>query len=304
MTAPPPAPEQTRTPGAAEQAPVVPGAPVIKKTERPHPATPLIRGWLVLIAIVVYWARDLIPDGEESEFERLDLRWILSGIAVLVVIAGVAGFFTWYFTRFVIDDEELRIETGAIFKKSKKIPFERLQSVDIIQPLAARIFGLAELRLEAGAGDSTTKLRYLTRSQASRLRDYLLARAHGEQASIDAADHAEDASRYTDLGTTDKPLVTVTPDRLVLGLILSSEWLVTATMLIIALVTTIVFDVVRFALGALIPLAFGVVTMVSRRVIGMFNFTLAESPRGLRITRGLTNLTSQSVPISRIQGVR
>ena len=185
MTAPPPAPEQTRTPGAAEQAPVVPGAPVIKKTERPHPATPLIRGWLVLIAIVVYWARDLIPDGEESEFERLDLRWILSGIAVLVVIAGVAGFFTWYFTRFVIDDEELRIETGAIFKKSKKIPFERLQSVDIIQPLAARIFGLAELRLEAGAGDSTTKLRYLTRSQASRLRDYLLARAHGEQASID-----------------------------------------------------------------------------------------------------------------------
>ena len=304
MTAPPPAPEQTRTPGAAEQAPVVPGAPVIKKTERPHPATPLIRGWLVLIAIVVYWARDLIPDGEESEFERLDLRWILSGIAVLVVIAGVAGFFTWYFTRFVIDDEELRIETGAIFKKSKKIPFERLQSVDIIQPLAARIFGLAELRLEAGAGDSTTKLRYLTRSQASRLRDYLLARAHGEQASIDAAGHAEDASRYTDLGTTDKPLVTVTPDRLVLGLILSSEWLVTATMLIIALVATIVFDVVRFALGALIPLAFGVVTMVSRRVIGMFNFTLAESPRGLRITRGLTNLTSQSVPISRIQGVR
>ena len=101
------------------------------------------------------------------------------------MIAAVAGFVSWYFTRFIIDDEELRIETGAIFKKSKKIPFERLQSVDIIQPLAARIFGLAELRLEAGAGDSTTKLRYLTRGQASRLRDYLLARAHGERASIE-----------------------------------------------------------------------------------------------------------------------
>ena len=44
--------------------------------------------------------------------------------------------------------------------------------------------------------------------------------------------------------------------------------------------------------------------MVSRRVISMFNFTLAESPRGLRITRGLTNLTSQSVPVNRIQGVK
>ena len=80
-----------------------------------------------------------------------------------MVLAAVAGFVAWYFTRFVIDDEELRIETGAIFKKSTKIPFERLQSVDIIQPLAARMFGLAELRLDAG--NSTTKLRYLTPRQ-------------------------------------------------------------------------------------------------------------------------------------------
>jgi putative membrane protein len=36
----------------------------------------------------------------------------------------------------------------------------------------------------------------------------------------------------------------------------------------------------------------------------MFNFTLAESARGLRAARGLTSLTSQSIPINRIQGVR
>ena len=36
----------------------------------------------------------------------------------------------------------------------------------------------------------------------------------------------------------------------------------------------------------------------------MFNFTLAESDRGLRISRGLANLSSQSVPVNRIQGVR
>ncbi|HLL62492.1 MAG TPA: PH domain-containing protein, partial [Propionibacteriaceae bacterium] len=162
----------------------VPGAPPVKKTERPHPLTPLIRGWLVFLAFVVYFLRDLVPDGSNDDLDVRDLGWILPIVGAVVVIAAVAGFFTWYFTRFVIDDEELRIETGWVFKTSKKIPFERLQSVDIIQPLAARIFGLAELRLEAGAGDSTTKLRYLTRRQSSRLRDYLLARAHGEQARI------------------------------------------------------------------------------------------------------------------------
>jgi putative membrane protein len=58
------------------------------------------------------------------------------------------------------------------------------------------------------------------------------------------------------------------------------------------------------ALGGLIPLIIGMLGLIWRRVIGMFNFTLAESPRGLRITRGLTNLTSQSVPIDRVQGVK
>ena len=93
----------------------------------------------------------------------------------------MAGFLSWYFTRFVIDDEELRIETGALFKNSKRVPFERVQSVDIIQQFAARIFGLAELRIEVGAGDSTIRLRYLTRAQAASLRDYLLGRAHGDR---------------------------------------------------------------------------------------------------------------------------
>ena len=96
----------------------------------------------------------------------------------------------------------------------------------------------------------------------------------------------------------------MSPQRLVFGLLLSSEWIITTVFLIVAGIATVVFQVVQFAFSALIPLAIGVVTMVSRRVISMFNFTLAESPRGLRITRGLTNLTSQSVPINRLQGVR
>src|SRR5215212_455062 len=90
----------------ADQAPMVPGAPPVKQTERPHPLTPLIRGWLIFLAFFVYFLRDL--------------GWILPIVGAVVVIAGVAGLFSWYFTRFVIDDEELRIETGWVFKKSKK----------------------------------------------------------------------------------------------------------------------------------------------------------------------------------------
>ena len=284
--------------------PVIPGSPV-KQTQRPHPLTPLIRGWVVLLAIVIGFGREFIPDGSgsEPEFTHWGLRWILLGVVGIIVIAAAAGLMTWYFTRYVIDDEELRIETGAIFKNSKRVPFERIQSVDIIQQLAARIFGLAELRIEVGSGDSTIKLRYLTRAQASSLRDYLLSRAHGDQVRI-ADQGAGPANVFTDLGVADQPLVVVPPQRLIVGFLLSSEFLFTVGMLVVVFVVTSAFGVVAFALAGLIPLAIGVVSMIGNRVIQMFNFTLAQSARGVRVTRGLTNLTSQSVPVNRIQGVR
>jgi putative membrane protein len=273
-----------------------------KPTERPHPLTPFVRGWLVFVAIAIGWGREFVTSASENRFEPRGLLWILPIVAVVVLLAAFAGFISWYFTRFVIDDEELRIETGAIFKRSTKIPFERLQAVDIVQPLVARIFGLAELRLDAG--NSTTKLRYLTRSKASRFRDYLLARAHGHQASISDLDQQAVASVFTDLGAADHPLVQVSAQRLILSFLLSTEWLIPAAISIIILVGTVAFGVLPLALGALIPLLIGMMSLIWRRVIGMFNFTLAESPRGLRITRGLTNLTSQSVPINRVQGVK
>ena len=279
-----------------------PAAAQLKPTERPHPLTPLVRGWLILVAIAIGWGREIVTSASGDQFETGGLAWFLPIVGAVVLLAAIAGFVTWYFTRFVIDDEELRVETGAIFKKSTKIPFERLQSVDIIQPLAARMVGLAELRLDAG--NSTTKLRYLSRGKASRLRDYLLTRAHGQQASIRDLDQEAAASIFTDLGAADRPLVQVPPQRLIVGFLLSTEWLVPAAITIIIVVVTAALAALPYALGGLIPLLIGMLTLVWRRLIGMFNFTLAESPRGLRVTRGLTNLTSQSVPIDRIQGVK
>jgi putative membrane protein len=303
-------PQQSTQPSSVDApssdlAPLVAGAPVIKQTERPHPLTPFIRGWVVFVAIVLGFGRQLVPDGQGNQgIHANDLAWILPVLAGVVVVAASVGFISWHFTRFVIDDEELRIETGAVFKNSKKIPFERVQSIDLIQPFAARLFGLVELRIEAGAGDSAIKLRYLSRTKASQLRDYLLTRAHGQEVSVAEAGRAPGASAFTDLGVVDHPLVTVTPQRLIGSFVLSSEWLMTGVFGVVALVIASVFHVTAYALPGLIPVLIGAVSLIGRRLIAMFHFTLAESPRGLRITRGLTNLTSQSVPLNRIQGVR
>ena len=289
---------------APAAAPVVPGAPVVKQTERPHPLTPFIRGWIVFVAIVFTFGRQFFERGDDDGLASLGLTWIVAGVLGLALLAGGAGYVSWRFTRFVIDDEELRVETGVLFKTSRKVAFERIQSVDILQPLAARLFGLAELRIEAGAGDSGIRLRYLARVKAARLRDYLLARAHGTAARLADTADAPAPDVLFDAGVADKKLVTVLPGALIGSFLLSTEFLVPVVVLVAFAVVAAVTGMGFVALGGVLPMLFGVFSLVSRRVVAMFHFTLAESSRGLRVTRGLTNLSSQSVPVARIQGVR
>ena len=145
---------------------------------RTHPLTGLVQGVLwSAAAVVAFFGSILSGDG-----------WGDLGVWISLLVGGVgglllglaAGFTSWWFTRYVIDGTELRINSGVLTKKSRRIPYERLQSVDIAEPLIARLFGLAELRIEmAGGSDSRTSLRFLRLDEARSLRAVLLNQAHG-----------------------------------------------------------------------------------------------------------------------------
>jgi putative membrane protein len=274
-----------------------------KLTERPHPLTPLIRGWVVLLAIVIGFGKEMLPNFESGEARPLPpVELLFSGGGLVVLGAAAIGFFSWYFTRFVIDADELRIDTGMLLRRSQRIAFDKVASIDVVQPLAARMFGLAELEIDIGSSERA-KLRYLGRARAYTLRDYLLNRAHGHhEAPIVAG--SDPGLQLTDLQSEDRLVTTVTSRALVLGAITSNEFI----QLVIAMAATLAlaafwgFGVVL--LGLAISAASGVVGFITRRVTGQFNYTLSVRPAGLRISRGLTSLTSQSLPPRRIQLVR
>ena len=157
------------------------------------------------------------------------------------------------------------------------------------------------------AGDSTTKLRYLSPRQGRRL-PRLSARpartAHQAQhcatlTSNRSGEHLHRPRRRRSAAGQ------VTPQRLIISFLLSTEWLMSRQLCRSSSWSSRpAFGVVPFALGGLIPLVIGMLSLICRRVIAHVQLHSGESPRGLRITRGLTNLTSQSVPINRIQGVK
>ncbi|MEA5117450.1 MAG: PH domain-containing protein [Propionicimonas sp.] len=303
---PPPDPEQppgTRAwpadgPDAAETP-----SPSAKLTERPHPLTPLIRGWVVLLAIVIGVGREFIPDGTDRPGELPPLQFLLLGIGAIALIAAVAGFVTWRFTRFVVDAEELRIDTGAIFRTSQRIAFERIQAIDVVQPFAARLFQLAEVQIDVGGGDST-KLRYLSLRRAYELRDYLLARARGQRVNPARGVELSADSILQDLHAEDEVLVRVPPQTLVLAALTSHEFFGIMLSGVAAAVLFFGFGLGVVGIGLAVPTVTALVGFVGRRVTSQFNYTLSRREAGLRITRGLTSLTSQSLPARRVQAVQ
>lgn len=223
----------------------------------------------------------------------------LSPFSLLVVPIGFllgfgAGAASWWFTRYVVDETEFRVDRGIVAKQSRKVSFERIQSVDIAEPFIARLVGLAELRIEsAGGGESHTSLKYLPLDEAKRLRTLLLNRAHGTHTGPDIE---TERSRSV--------ITQVPPGWLIRATLLSLDFVGAVVIAVAGLIVTVAFGYWWIALTFLVPTGTWLVQIIGTRVIRDWDFTLSDGERGLRIERGLLARSSQTIPFGRVQGVR
>jgi putative membrane protein len=151
---------------------------------RVHPVTPLVRGWAVVGAAVVILGQQSLDGGPRGGLIALvssEYWWTL--FAALAAIAAVGWGYSvlaWRMTTYAIGEETVHLRRGILFRQQRHARLDRLQSVDIRQPLVARFFGLCELTLEtAGGTDSGVAIGFLKGSDADELRAELLARAAG-----------------------------------------------------------------------------------------------------------------------------
>ena len=198
------------------------------------------------------------------------------------------GIGSWLFTKYAIVGGDLRIETGLLFKRSRVVDLDRLESVDVVQPLVPRLLGLAEVRLEVAGGSSTeAPLAYLAVADARELKARLLALRVGVPTR--------------EVQPEEKLLVRVPVERLVIAALLSGAWLAS-----VVAGGLLVLDMVLgggAVIGLFLPAVFGAVRGV-RNFLADFDFTVAESTDGLHITRGLIDTRSQTLAEGRIQAVR
>lgn len=263
-----------------------------RRARRLSPLTPVVRGFIVLVAAGTTVVRDLTR-GEVGP---------TAGVFALLLVAGaVYGTVSWLRTTFWIEADELRVDTGVVSRQSRRIRIDRLQGVDIVQPLVARLFGLAELRMDVAGGSSREgSLAYLPLAEARRLKDLLLARR--SELGAGAPSSAESAATATPVPLPDRVVARVDPRTLVLSIVLSGE---TLALVVTAFALAGAFAVAGQWLGASasVPILLGVGLAQFRRFAANYGFTVSETAAGLQLRRGLFDLSSQTIALPRVQGV-
>ncbi|WP_235518553.1 PH domain-containing protein [Cellulomonas sp. Leaf334] len=303
--------------------PSTPNAPDVDTTSdddvtgwrRMHPITPALKGWKVLVAVLaIGW----FQAGENIE-QAIDL---LHGPAFLALIGGflligLIGFgysaVAWRVTRFAVTDEAVHLRTGILFRQQRQARLDRLQAVDVVQPLLARLVGLAELKLEvAGGSGSAVSLAFLREADAEALRAELLALSAGLQRPGAAAvqtpvDGAEpDGAPVTPVPfevAPEREVYDLPMGRLVSATLRSGAVLVLLLVIAGAITLAIVSRDISGAFVLVAPLFAGV-TFVWSRINQGANFRAAISPDGIRLRHGLTESRAQTVPPGRVQAIR
>lgn len=230
------------------------------------------------------------------------------GNALVVVSAAVVLLTLFEILRYLrftyrIEGNTLIVEGGLLNRFRRSLPFARIQSVDVVQKLRHRLFGVVELRIETAGGSSTeAPLVALTQEEAESLRPVLL----GEDAATPA-------------GPPMPALVMLTPGDLIVAALTGGRVAVVAVIFgyaqevlgdeLLESLARRAEDALRSALLVTVLAILGVVALVlTASVIATtlvyWNFTVRRQGARLIVERGLLERRRATVPLRRVQAVQ
>ncbi|MDQ0576491.1 PH domain-containing protein [Agromyces albus] len=180
---------------------------------RLHPASPLLRGGLVFIAVLgfiianmrervidfflVIFAPDIGPGIEEGYGNwRQDwandpiggivsnglVGWALLALAGLIVAVIIGFRLSWRMHTFRITHEAVEVRSGILLRSHRSARLDRVQGINVTRPLFARLFGTAKLELSVAGQSANVQLAYLGSALADDLRADILRLASGARA--------------------------------------------------------------------------------------------------------------------------
>jgi putative membrane protein len=295
---------------------------------RLHPATPLLKGGIALIAmlgIIIANLRERLIDlfvgsGQPGE-DPID--WILNegllpivlGVVAVVLVLFVLGFyFSWRMHTFRITDEVVEVRSGILFRTNRRARLDRIQGINIVRPFFARLFGAAKLEVNQAGQDANVQLAYLRSTNADDLRRDILLLASGTQRAEQV--RAEESGSLIDrrvqellapeLDPNAAPIESVVkmhPGRLA-GAIALSETAIIFYLIIIGSIIGIIISGEFVAAIGVIPAILAMGSYLISRFTKSLRYSIAGTPDGVRIGYGLLSTSNETLPPGRVHSVQ
>ncbi|RNE49054.1 hypothetical protein C5L39_05800 [Corynebacterium alimapuense] len=248
---------------------------------------------------------------------------ILLGLLTFVVLCALVWLFSqvwWKAIGYRLTDEEISMKHGVLSTRLRTARYDRIQAVDVVESVIARVFRLAAVRVEtAGGNDSVIEIAYLPRDKAQQLRVEVLNRAQGigksdaqpEDSTGDAPVNPyavahvgaaeQDAGRGVGqvvgqgVGEGTEIIPEIPIMRSVASSSLQGASVVGAVVMIGLLLTPLTW---AMALPALI----GILPTLWNLIDRSWRFTASLHEDTLNLSYGLADRRGQSIPLSRIHG--
>lgn len=260
---------------------------------RVHRATPLLRFWTTILALFTVLLLNMNASAFSSVAKFLEgdsshLLWLVGAVAVFAVMCVCVWWGSgiwWRAMGFRLSEEEVAIRSGVISTRLRTARYDRIQAVDVVEPVIARIFGVAKVRIETAGGiDSALEILYLTRPEAEQVRAEVLAHLNG----VHVAAPADESLEFI-------PPIPI--ERSLVAAILHPAALSAAGGIALGIA-------LPGGLGIILPVVVGFGPWIWGIIDRSWQFTATLHDDALNISYGLADRRRQTIPLQRIHAVK
>ncbi|WP_394742695.1 PH domain-containing protein [Natronococcus roseus] len=160
---------------------------------RLHPFSAVV--YALRYGLLWLWVPFFLVTALAGTVAAVSIAWLPVVTALGFLFGAAYGIVYYYRFEYGITPDTFDVASGVVARRSREIPYRRIQNVDVRQGVLQRVLGLAVVTVEtAGGGNSEAALQLVSKSEADRLQHQIRRRTAG----VDADDHDRSASEASE----------------------------------------------------------------------------------------------------------
>ena len=242
--------------------------------------------------------------------------WLKYSMGVLLAYTLFWSLIRFKFYKFFLKEDEIEIKEGVLFKTNRKIPYLRIQNVNINQNPIHRFFEVATLQLEsASGGGAEATMRVVEMSLVEEIKEKVRLAHLKNSGALDGEDLVKESKPLVDIETKDVIKYGIISQKgmlygaIIFGFLIQYEEYVIKVASSLGKMygvpdfsqITLLEGVLYISISGVILFLFLQTLSVLWSLMKFYKFKIVKEEDRLQATMGLLSKVSATIPLKRIQ---